>query len=100
MYGLTNSDLEIICQAFKRFPNVTEAVLFGSRAKGTCHPGSDIDIALKGNDLKQTALQLSIYFNQESLLPYQFDIIDYQNIDNKNLIDHINRVGISIYTRF
>jgi predicted nucleotidyltransferase len=97
MYGLKNSDLEIICQAFKRYPNVAEAILFGSRAKGTHHQGSDVDIALKGSDLTKTVLQLSIYLNQESLLPYQFDIIDYDAIDNKNLIDHIACVGISIY---
>ena len=99
MYGLKDTDLDFIRQAFSRYPNVIEAILFGSRAKGTHHPGSDIDIALKGNGLKELVLQLSTYLNQESLIPYQFDIIDYDGIDNKDLIDHIDRVGISIYTR-
>lgn len=97
MYGLKDTDLEIIRQAIKSHPNITEAILFGSRAKGTFHPGSDIDIALKGNGLKETVLELSIYLNQETLLPYQFDIVDYHSIDNEKLVEHINRVGISIY---
>jgi predicted nucleotidyltransferase len=96
MYGLKNSDLKIICEALKKHPNVKEAILFGSRAKGTQKPGSDIDIALKGKNLKETILQLSIYLNQESLLPYNFDIIDYHTIDEK-LIEHIDRVGKVIY---
>ena len=97
MFGLKNSDLRIIRQALKQHPNVKEALLFGSRAKGTHHPGSDVDIALKGNELRETVLKLSIYLNQESLLPYQFDIIDYHTIDNEKLIDHIDRVGVLIY---
>ncbi len=97
MYGLKNSDLETICRAFKECPNVTEAILFGSRAKGTHSSGSDIDIALKGNGLSNTILNLLIFLNQESILPYHFDIIDYHAIDNKELIDHIDRVGKSIY---
>lgn len=97
MYGLKNSDLETICQTLKQYPNVTQAILFGSRAKGTHRPGSDVDIALKGNKLTETVLQISMYLNQESLLPYQFDIIDYHSIENQNLIDHINRVGVVLY---
>lgn len=97
MYGLRDSDLECIHQAFKRYPNIQEAVLFGSRAKGTYHPGSDVDIALKGTNLKDTVLALSIYLNQESIMPYEFDLIDYQAIDNKELLEHIDRVGIPVY---
>ncbi|MCE5294057.1 MAG: nucleotidyltransferase domain-containing protein [Chlamydiales bacterium] len=97
MYGLKDSDLEEILSAFKKHPNITEAILFGSRAKGTQRPGSDVDIALKGNNLEQTVLQLSIALNQESLMPYDFDLINYNTIDNQDLIDHINRVGKSIY---
>ncbi len=97
MYGLTPEDLEIIYQAFRRYPKIEQAILFGSRAKGNFRPGSDIDIALKGKDLTDTVLEISTYLNQETLLPYQFDIINYQNIDNQALIEHIDRVGIVLF---
>jgi len=97
MYGLKDADLEIIHQTLKRHPHVVQAILFGSRAMGTHNPGSDVDIALKGSNLQDTVLEISLYLNQESLLPYQFDIIDYQAIDNEKLLDHIHRVGIVIY---
>jgi predicted nucleotidyltransferase len=101
MYGLTDSDLEIIRTLLKKYPSVKEAIIFGSRAKGTNRPGSDVDIALKGEEpLTEVILQISTYLNQESLLPYQFDIVDYTASDNEELIHHIDRVGKSIYRRF
>ncbi len=30
-------------------------------------------------------------------MPYKFDIIDYSHTHNKDLKDHIDRVGICIY---
>jgi len=99
MYGLKNTDLETILEAVKKYPNINEAILFGSRAMGTHKLGSDVDIALKGDGLSGTILALSVYLNQESILPYYFDIIDYHVIDNTELIDHIDRVGKSIYKK-
>ena len=32
-------------------------------------------------------------------LPYNFDISIYNKIENNELIDHINRVGITIYEK-
>lgn len=37
------------------------------------------------------------YLNEESPLPYDFDMIDYYLIDNAALKDHIDRVGMLIY---
>ena len=34
---------------------------------------------------------------EELYLPYTFDISIFKQIDNKNLIDHINRVGVVFY---
>ena len=33
------------------------------------------------------------------LLPYKFDISIFHQINNLDLIDHINRVGIEIYSK-
>jgi predicted nucleotidyltransferase len=70
--------------------------LFGSRAKGTYSNGSDIDIALKGgNILLNDRLDLSNTL-EELLLPFKFDLIIYDRITESALIDHINKVGISL----
>jgi predicted nucleotidyltransferase len=94
--GLSINDLESIRKVIKSFPKIEDAILFGSRAKGTYSNGSDIDIALKGgNMLLNDMLDLSIKLD-ELLLPYKFDLVIYDRITESALIDHINRVGISL----
>ena len=98
-FGLRESDLQNIIEILSRSVQVKEAILFGSRAKGNYRNGSDVDIALKGDlDLKSVA-QLSYFLNEETLMPYKFDIIDYARIKNNDLKEHIDRVGITIYDK-
>jgi predicted nucleotidyltransferase len=97
MFGLTELDLSVIREALSKYPAIREAVIFGSRAKGTERPGSDVDLALKGDDLGEVALEVSTFLNQESILPYFFDVLDYSTLDNADLLDHIGRVGKVIY---
>jgi predicted nucleotidyltransferase len=97
-FGFKNGDLEIILQEILKIPEITKAVIFGSRAKGAYQVGSDTDIAVWASN-NDAVLNLSGILNDETLLPYKFDILDYNNIDNAQLKDHINRIGIVIYTK-
>ncbi len=97
--GLSSEELEAILAILKQFPEIEEAVLFGSRAMGKERRGSDVDIALKGREVGLVNSQVSFELNSNSVLPYYFDILDYQSIDNVELKSHIDRVGIVIYTR-
>ncbi|MCC6271326.1 MAG: nucleotidyltransferase domain-containing protein, partial [Microbacteriaceae bacterium] len=45
---LTERELTMIRATLERFPDVSAAILYGSRAKGTAKPTSDIDLALEG----------------------------------------------------
>ena len=49
--GLRQPDLDIVLSILDEFPNVKEAIIFGSRAKGNFRNGSDVDIALKGENI-------------------------------------------------
>ena len=42
--GLLDSDIELLIESFKIYPEIMQALIFGSRAKGTCKNGSDVDI--------------------------------------------------------
>lgn len=99
MFGLTSEDLQVIVHAIKSYPQIEEAVIFGSRALNTHKKGSDVDIVLKGKNLDTIATELGGRLNEESPLPYFFDVLDYNLIDNPDLKDHINRVGVAIYHR-
>ena len=45
------------------------------------------------------AAKISYLLNEESLLPYKFDVVDYHTIAHADLTDHINRVGIVFYQK-
>ena len=97
-HGLLKRDLEEIYNALRSFPEIEEAILFGSRAKGNYKPGSDIDIAIKGKMIEPSCVSgLSYMLNEESSLPYFFDIIHFEQITERALIEHIERVGLRIY---
>lgn len=94
---LTPNEVDTICQLLKKEPTISQAILFGSRAKGTAKKYSDIDLALKGSLSPHTAAHIAEQLNEETLLPYFFDVLDYHALTNPDLRDHIDRVGICIY---
>ena len=98
-YGLKQDTIDAIIQCLAAIEAIEEAVLYGSRAKGDFKNGSDIDLTLKGEKLA-----LSDIFQLENqlddlLLPYKFDISIYKQIENPDLIKHIQRVGIVFYKK-
>ncbi|NJD78342.1 MAG: nucleotidyltransferase domain-containing protein [Candidatus Methanoperedens sp.] len=97
-FGLKDGDLDTIIAILKKYPQVEQALIFGSRAKGNYKPGSDVDIVIKGN-VEEIITDVSFSLNEDSLLPYKFDVLDYNNISSQDLIDHINRVGIVFYEK-
>jgi predicted nucleotidyltransferase len=98
-YGLDDLVIEKICGIFTQFPTIHKAVLYGSRAKGNYKPGSDIDLCLFGENLNQTLLYRIEEALDDLLLPYTFDLSDYYNLSNQDLINHIDRVGIIFYQK-
>ncbi len=90
MFGLTEKELQELKQIIGN-NHIEKAIIFGSRAKGNFLPGSDVDIAVIGNERK-----LSDALNEESHLVYYFDVVNLEKIENENLKEHIKRVGKEI----
>ncbi len=91
MFGLDNETIQDLKIIFSKNPQIKKVIIHGSRAIGNyCH-GSDIDITLIGENL---TLNNSVYplMNtiDELYLPYMFDISVFNQIDEKNLIEHIS----------
>lgn len=98
-YGLQRSEIEKIQAVLAFYPDVEQAILYGSRAKGNFKPASDIDLSLVGDALVLTTL-LSIETDLDDLLlPYKIDISILHQISNPDLIDHIKRVGLVFYQK-
>ena len=51
MFGLSDNVVEELREVFRRYGNIRRVLIFGSRAKGTSHAGSDIDLAMDGEDI-------------------------------------------------
>lgn len=97
-YGLSPNDMALIVAAIKTFPDIRKAILFGSRAKGNYKPGSDVDLAIEAEgDSYRTAISLAAKLNEETPLPYMFDVVDVNSITEQPLLEHIARVGQIIY---
>ena len=97
-FGLPQADYDEMLQAIRCFSDITKVTLFGSRAKGTYKPASDVDLAIETDGTnRRTAIELAIRLNEETPLPYMFDVIDHQQISEPALLEHIERVGVVIY---
>jgi predicted nucleotidyltransferase len=96
--GLSQAEQDVIRKSIETLPSIREAVLFGSRAKGTFSAGSDVDLSVKGCS-EEDAVRLSAILNEETTLPYFFDVVVYETIQSHDLIEHIDRVGLKIYEK-
>ena len=99
MFGLTSKDIDLIIKVLRSHSDVEEAVLFGSRAMGNYKPGSDVDIALKGSLLSDTCGDIAVELNERLPLPYQFDLVVYDDIIHEPLREHIDRYGKTLYKK-
>ncbi len=94
-FGLEPKILEKIVRVFQKYREVKQVILFGSRAKGTERPGSDIDLCIVG-DLNDTLMLHIDNDLDDLLLPYQFDLVLKSKITHPDLLDHINQYGKTI----
>jgi len=97
-YGLSKEVIANINTVFAHHSEIQQVILYGSRAKGNYKNGSDIDLTMRGKNLNLEHLTTISNELDELLLPYTIDLSIYQQIDNENLINHIDRVGIVFYS--
>lgn len=96
-YGMLDEELKLMHDIFAQTSTLEKVVLYGSRAKGTNKPFSDVDITLVGDRLSDEDLTDVMYRLSESSLPYFCDVSLFKNLNNPALIDHIRRRGKEIY---
>ena len=96
--SLTQRELDLMNSIFLQHPDIQRVVLFGSRAKGTAKPYSDIDLAVEGlgKELDIAAVSMEL---DDLPLPYKFDVKSLDSLQQSPLQEHIRRVGIPIYLK-
>ena len=95
--GLSLKNVAALQSVFKKYKQIKKVILYGSRAKGNYKTSSDIDLTII-----TTEKNLSFLFKVENdidnlMLPYKVDLSIYGLLDNQNLKDHIDRIGVQFY---
>ncbi len=99
-FGITDKSYQLLIDTFSKQTEVEQVIIFGSRAKGNYKGGSDIDLAIKGNNITpKLAMDISAFLNEDLPIPYKIDVIDYASLEHAALKEHIDRAGIEFYKR-
>ncbi len=94
--NLRPDELALLRRVFQGHPEIKTVKLFGSRAKGTNVPSSDIDLALWGEVDALRAESIAAELD-ELPTPYKYDVKPFHLIKLAPLREHIERVGITVY---
>lgn len=90
----------MLLKTIASFKDIDRALIFGSRAKGNYKKGSDMDMAIYGENLqKETTINLYAKLNESTPIPYFIDVVAPQYIDNQNLITLIEQAGIAFFEK-
>lgn len=98
-FGLSERATKTITDILAKYPEVEQAIIYGSRAKGNYREGSDVDLTFKGKDLTYDIVKRIWGDLDDSDSPYLFDLSIYHQLTNANFIEHIDRVGKVFYQR-
>ena len=97
--GLSEQHSQAILELLIQQSEVEAVVLYGSRAMGRQHPGSDIDLCLQAPGMTLSQL-LSLGADlDELLLPWPIDLQLRHYINHPPLLEHIDRVGVTLWQR-
>ncbi len=98
-YGLNETELKTLNSLFSANTKIEQVILYGSRAIGNFKPFSDVDITLIGNALTRYDVNHLMAEIDESSLPYQFDISLFNNLNNEELKEEIQKKGVVLYKK-
>lgn len=96
-YGIEEDIYQEILNIFSKISEINKVILFGSRAKQTYKPTSDIDLAV---ELEEDSKKLLLIRKLDEIrCALKFDILNINNIKNEQLINDIKNEGIIIYKK-
>jgi type I restriction enzyme, S subunit len=99
-YGLSQKQIDEINEVFATYDEIEEAILFGSRAINTFKEASDVDIAIKGENITlKTVANLKYELEEETYIPFFFDVVAFNSVQSEELKKHINMKGVSLYQK-
>jgi uncharacterized protein len=93
-HGIPQSVLALLLKTCRKYSNIEQVMLYGSRARGDHRHNSDIDIAISAPDMDDVTF--SKLWNEIDDLPiiYSIDCLHLQSLHNQALLEAIKKEGI------
>lgn len=99
-FGLPEKTYDMIVKVLDEMKEIEKADIFGSRAMGNYKKGSDVDLAIYGEEVTPDIVnKISIRLNEELPIPYYFDVVHYERLNKEELKAHIDKYGKLLYQR-
>jgi proline iminopeptidase len=97
IFGLAERHYRAIVHVFRRYPNIERVLIFGSRAKGTDKPYSDIDLAVFAPSMDDR--EFSRLWNELDALElvFKLDVLHWDKLGQQKLKDSIMTHGKLFY---
>lgn len=96
-FGLPERTINELLEYFKSKPFIEKVCIYGSRAKGTYHYGSDIDFAVWTDDHENIQ---RVWGELDDLpTPYMFDVTDYRALTHEGMKKSIDTDGKLFYQK-
>lgn len=97
--GLLADEWLRLAKVFDQHSDISRVWLYGSRAKGSHRGGSDIDLALDGQDLDLVCLADIMVDIEELALPVPVDLVARERLPANSLRTNIESHGHVIWER-
>lgn len=99
IFGLSHDVRTELTAVFRRYTEIQQVRIFGSRASGRYGSGSDIDLAVLAPNM--TNDRFTQLWNDIDALPLVFkvDLLHWDTLGNPVLKEKIMREGLLFYTR-
>ena len=94
--GLPDADSAAVLALLTQQSGLEQMLLYGSRAMGRHHSGSDVVLCLVAPSLQLEDLLLLGARLDDLLLPWRSDLQLQHRVDHPGLSAHIERVGVAL----
>ena len=97
-FGLPQKTITQLKSVFKKYPELTQVKIYGSRVTNIYRRGSDIDLAFFSESEKDLLPNLSWELD-DLPSPYLFDLVNYNTLNDSPLKQEIDRYGKVLYKK-
>jgi len=98
-FGLSERALNSLRAYFAGVLEVEQVILYGSRARGDHHKGSDIDFMLIGSSITPRLLSKMDMEIDDLLLPWFIQITDRKEIRDALFLEVVEKEGVVFWER-